>query len=83
MYEGQEIDEAIAKIENTCFVYDDCIILKRNEKSPGYYDIPLKWCRTNKDVFNWLLHLTRKNWVTVDMIQKFTKIVLRNSLTNQ
>ena len=38
----------------------------------GYnYDIELSRCDTTEKILSWVLHLSRKNWMTGDMIHDF------------
>ncbi len=51
------------------YVEDGHIVI--NTKVGGKYRIALKRCNTYKKIIRWLLHLSEKTWMTVEIMEYF------------
>lgn len=60
-----------------CFIEEEFIVFKIDlgDDSSTKYEFPLSDCDTYEKVIGWQLHLSEKQWMTLDLLVQFTLIV--------
>ena len=61
-----EDDRELARL---CRIDDDAIVLITGGVDD--YDIMLFKCDTHEKILQWAVHLSRKNWMTMDLLRAF------------
>ena len=58
------------ELQKQCYIDGDYIIL--NVRYP--YEIHLNRCNTYRDIIEWAIHLSSKNWVNKKLLSRFLSI---------
>lgn len=70
----EEVSENYRKkqilLNKQCYIEDGYLILNVRYE----YDIALGRCDTHQKVLEWVLHLSGKNWFSMDLMQKFIRV---------
>ena len=66
-----EVHGEVQKLKNKIVVEGDFIIIKWRDHPP-YYEIPLKDCETQEQIFAWTYKLTEKaGWMDLSLLRYF------------
>ncbi len=57
-------------MDRQCYIKDDYLVLNVKYE----YNIGLSRCDTAEKILGWALHLSRKNWVSMDLLERFIQV---------
>ncbi len=68
---ANNVIEEIKRLNKQCYMEDGFIVLK-----VGYDDYSILFSRidTAEKILGWSMHLSRKNWVSIELLERFISV---------